>query len=136
MINKILDRLHKVKQTRPDQWVACCPAHDDKSPSLALKQCDNGKILIKCWAGCGIDDIVGAIGIEISDLFPTDPGYSKQERNYFNAETILKALHKEAIIMRYLATKIKQGIPLVPNDIKRAEIAENRIHDACSYGKS
>ena len=135
MINKILDRLQKVKQTRPNQWVACCPAHDDKSPSLAIKQCDNGKILIKCWAGCGIDDIVGAIGLELSDLFPADPGYSKQERSYFNAETILKALHKEAIIMRCLASDIKHGIQLGKDEIKRAEIAENRIHEACSYSK-
>jgi hypothetical protein len=135
MITKILDRLQKVKQTRHDQWIACCPAHDDKSPSLALKQCDNGKILVKCWAGCGIDDIVGAIGLELSDLFPNDPGYAKQERSYFNAETILKALHREAIIMRLVATKIKQGISLTDDDIKRAEIAENRIHEACSYSK-
>ena len=135
MMNKILERLEKVKQTRSYQWVACCPAHADKHPSLAIKLCDNGKILIKCWSGCGIDDIMGAIGLELSDLFPNDPGYTKQERSYYSADTILKALHKEAIIMRLLASQIKQGIPIDKNNLKRAEIAENRIHEACSYVK-
>ena len=135
MINKILERLQKVKQTKPNQWVACCPAHNDKHPSLAIKHCDNGKILIKCWSGCGIDDIVGAIGLELSDLFPEGTHYKKQEREHFSAETILKALHKESIIMRMLASDIKNGVQLGEQEIKRAEQAENKIHEACSYVK-
>jgi len=136
MINKILERLQKVNQTNPNQWIACCPAHADRSPRLALKQCDNGKILIKCWAGCGIDDIVVAIGLQLTDLFPPKEGdYGRQQREYFSAETVLKSLHKESIVMRFLASEIRQGVKLKEDDIRRAELAEDRIHEACSYVK-
>jgi putative DNA primase/helicase len=34
------------------QWLARCPAHPDRSPSLALRDCDDGKLLAHCHAGC------------------------------------------------------------------------------------
>ena len=33
-------------------WMARCPSHDDQNPSLAIAQAENGRILIKCHAGC------------------------------------------------------------------------------------
>ena len=48
-------------------YIACCPAHDDKHPSLSINE-DNGKILVKCWTGCSVESIVSAIGIETKDL--------------------------------------------------------------------
>ena len=36
-VTNILSRLERVRERSADQWSACCPAHDDKSPSLALK---------------------------------------------------------------------------------------------------
>lgn len=33
----LLSTLDKVKQTRSDAWQACCPAHDDRSPSLNIR---------------------------------------------------------------------------------------------------
>lgn len=65
----ILDRLQKVKAAGTDKWQACCPAHDDKSPSLSIKQTTEGNTLLKCWAGCYTADICAAIGIELKDLF-------------------------------------------------------------------
>lgn len=47
-----------------------CPAHNDKSPSLSIKQVENGKILIKCFANCSLGEICAAIGINVSQLFP------------------------------------------------------------------
>ena len=37
-------------------WIACCPAHDDKTPSLSICD-DNGRILWKCFAGCSQEDV-------------------------------------------------------------------------------
>jgi hypothetical protein len=33
-------------------WVARCPAHDDREPSLSISDSDNGKVLVRCHAGC------------------------------------------------------------------------------------
>jgi DNA primase len=47
----LLSRLTGLKQTAKG-WVALCPAHADKSPSLSIRLADDGKILLHCFAGC------------------------------------------------------------------------------------
>jgi hypothetical protein len=71
-ISEFLDLLKNVKQTHPDKWMACCPAHNDghgrgdQSLSIGL---EGEKILLKCFAGCQTQDIVKTLGLTMSDLF-------------------------------------------------------------------
>lgn len=51
-------------------WMARCPAHDDRTPSLQISEGPDGRILLKCFAGCSIDDITNVLGIATRDLFP------------------------------------------------------------------
>jgi putative DNA primase/helicase len=44
-----------------NSWLACCPAHEDNNPSLALRDGDNGQVLVHCHAGCAQDAVVGAL---------------------------------------------------------------------------
>jgi hypothetical protein len=69
-VDEILQRLDGVKREKPGQWAARCPAHEDGSPSLAVKQSGDGKILLHCLAGCRVDDVLKALHLEPSDLFP------------------------------------------------------------------
>jgi DNA primase len=73
-LDLILSQLYKVRQTSPGQYTSCCPAHEDKNPSLMIRD-DNGKILLRCLAGCDLYDILSALGISAADLFPKDPNY-------------------------------------------------------------
>jgi hypothetical protein len=42
-------------------WWSCrCPAHDDNSPSLSLRDCRRG-LIVKCWAGCHPRDILAEL---------------------------------------------------------------------------
>jgi putative DNA primase/helicase len=41
-------------------WIARCPAHDDRNPSLSLREAD-GKILVHCHAGCEQRAVVAAL---------------------------------------------------------------------------
>lgn len=41
-------------------WVARCPAHDDRNPSLSLSE-RNGKLLVHCFAGCPQDAVIDAL---------------------------------------------------------------------------
>ncbi len=61
-----LDRTRKSGQG----WTARCPAHDDRNPSLSVREGDNGAVLIKCMAGCETADVVAAMGLQMSALFP------------------------------------------------------------------
>src|SRR5262245_12059010 len=63
----VLARLPKVSKSGGG-WLALCPAHDDRLPSLSIKQGD-GKVLLWCHAGCKFDAIVVALGLEPHQLF-------------------------------------------------------------------
>ena len=52
-------------------WIAKCPAHEDRQPSLSIDEGADGKVLLKCFAGCTTENIVAAIGLTLRDLFPT-----------------------------------------------------------------
>lgn len=67
---KLLSRLDAVRQTGPDRWIARCPAHDDRQPSLSVREDPDGKLLLHCFGGCGAGDVVGAVGLSLADLFP------------------------------------------------------------------
>jgi putative DNA primase/helicase len=42
-------------------WVARCPAHDDRTPSLAIRDADNGKVLVHCHTGCDPRNVIAAL---------------------------------------------------------------------------
>jgi hypothetical protein len=64
----VLDRLESVKE-RGEDYQALCPAHDDQDPSLSVSQGKDGRVLLKCFAGCETEDIVASLGLEMKDLF-------------------------------------------------------------------
>lgn len=53
------------------QFMARCPAHDDSDPSLSIGTGYDGCALVNCFAGCATEDVLGAIGLSLHDLFPT-----------------------------------------------------------------
>ena len=65
------------KETGKAQWKARCPAHDDRSPSLSVSQASDGKVLLKCFAGCELDAIVGSLGLSVKHLFPEDASHTR-----------------------------------------------------------
>jgi len=42
-------------------YMACCPAHDDRTPSLAIRDGDDGRVLIHCHAGCSQERVIAAL---------------------------------------------------------------------------
>ncbi len=67
---KISEFLALVREPKPHQnyWLAKCPAHDDRKRSLSVGEGDAG-VLLKCHAGCSVDDICRNLGIATADLF-------------------------------------------------------------------
>jgi hypothetical protein len=72
----LLNQLHKVRQNGTGKWMACCPAHEDRTPSLSIKEDSDGTILLHCFAGCSAEEIIGAAGVEMGDLFPDTDRHS------------------------------------------------------------
>ena len=63
--------LQSLRSVRPSGqgWVALCPAHDDRNASLSVGEGDDGRVLLKCHAGCSAQEIVSAMGLQMRDLF-------------------------------------------------------------------
>ncbi|MBX6765350.1 MAG: hypothetical protein IRY88_17030 [Rubrobacteraceae bacterium] len=75
-IERILERLDGVRQ-EAGYFVAFCPAHDDKEQSLSISQGTDGRVLMKCHAGCAAPDVVAALGLGMRDLFERN-GHNEQ----------------------------------------------------------
>ena len=69
-ITELLDRLDGVRKSG-DNFVARCPAHDDRNPSLSISEAADGKILLCCHAGCDFASIIKALGLTQADLRPS-----------------------------------------------------------------
>lgn len=74
-VRAVLNALDRVKATGPGTWLASCPTsahrHGDRSRGLSVREGDDGRVLIHCHAGCPVHEVVDALGMELSDLFPT-----------------------------------------------------------------
>jgi len=67
-IQKVLGRLHNVQRSQAG-WTARCPSHEDALNSLSIGIGDDGRVLLKCFAGCLVQPIVRALGLKVKDLF-------------------------------------------------------------------
>jgi hypothetical protein len=129
--DNLLQHLNKVKRTKPGNWLACCPAHDDKSPSLSVRELDDGRILVHCFSGCSVEEILGAVGMTFSDLFPEkEIQHGKPERRPFPAVDILKAIAFEALIVALAGSSLLAGHPFTEIDRARLMVAVGRIQSA------
>jgi hypothetical protein len=127
-IDLLLSRLEGIKATGPGKYVARCPAHSDKHPSLAIKEADDGAVLLFCHAGCGIDEIAGAAGLELSELFPPrSPQGRKPERRPFNASDLLGLAAWESLVASIISSDLAHGKPTDRNRLITAAARLRRM---------
>lgn len=70
--------LLQARPTGAGKYVARCPSHGDRNPSLSIKQGERG-VLLRCWsAGCTAAQICAAMGLKLSDLFDGPPATPEQ----------------------------------------------------------
>ena len=134
-IEKILQSLESVKKTGPDKWVARCPAHDDKRPSLSIREAEDHKVLLKCWSGCGVAEIGSALGLSLADLFPGDRRSLKENgtgpmRRPFDYRDALTGIAHEATVARLIVEAVNSGREVDADALDRLALAEERIDDA------
>ena len=126
-VDTLLQHLKKVTG-RNGHWTACCPAHEDRSPSLAVTETDDGRILLKCFGGCSVQEIVGSIGMDMGDLFPDSKEHHRPKvKNAFYASDLLKLLEFESTIVMIAANDVAKGKQLSDNDRSRLSQSYERI---------
>ena len=138
-VEKFLSRLAAVKG-RSGAWTAKCPAHEDGSPSLAVREADDGRVLVHCFAGCETDSVLRAVGMDISDLFPDDgkraqyPIEGKPRlKPAFYASDLIRILSFEALVVSICASDLRRGKALSDEDNERLLVAQQRIEEVMHY---
>ena len=134
---KLLDRLRGVKHTGNGRWIARCPAHQDRSPSLSIRETADGRVLLHDFGGCPTGDVLAALGLELRDLFdrpladrpsPLRAGPSARE--------ILEVLASESTVLAIAAADLASGREVSAADAERVAVAAARISTAkgLAYG--
>jgi hypothetical protein len=100
------------------------------SPSLSIKQIDE-RVLLHCFAGCSAVDVVEAVGLDISDLFPDRPKNQVKRHERFNPYDVLKCLADEIGIISLAVSDLSgMGIHFSVVDALRVDLARQRIRAA------
>jgi len=133
-VDTLLSRLQGVRALGKGQWMARCPAHEDRSPSLSVGLRDNGCILLHCFAGCATSDVLAAVGLTLADLFPeplhnpTHPaGTFRRERCPFDPLDTLRIVARAALVCALTASDAAAGKPISEADAQQAAFAVGRI---------
>lgn len=116
MIDAVLERLDKVRKSGKG-YVACCPVHGDRNPSMSVTEKD-GRVLCYCFS-CGAKgpEVVEAVGLPISVLFEDEyvkTGLTKKDRD---------DLAMDRMVLKFA----EQGHCKTYADYKRLKLARERV---------
>lgn len=129
-IDIFLGPLERVQKRQHGQWSARCPAHQDKGPSLSIRETNGGAVLIHCFAGCSVNSVVGALGLRMSDLFPPTEKTGHEPRRtpkLLTASHALELLKCEVSFCAVAAANLAHGVVLTEADRQRLNQAAARI---------
>jgi hypothetical protein len=129
---RVLQRLERVKQTGPGRWVGSCPAHEDRSPSLSIREVDD-RVLIHDFGDCQTDDVLAALGLSLSDLFDKPlTQHAAPVKSRIPASDVLLALDHEIMVASLL---IEDGMRRSLEDAERQRraLAGGRVKSGVNY---
>jgi len=121
-LDNILSNLSKVKKTARG-YMACCPVHNDKNPSMTITETDDGKVLAHCFS-CGArgTDVVEALGLSQSELF------SGEFTGTYDAKyKIRKYKLEDSMVVSIYEQEKRDGKYLTHADFKRYKLAKSRL---------
>jgi hypothetical protein len=88
---------------------------------MQITEVENGKLLVKCWAGCSVAEIISSVRLELRDLFP-DSGSKPRRPGPTRA-----AVERERMVYHIGKSLIDQGTELTEEDHRRFELARDRL---------
>ena len=124
------------KQLRRGHWIARCPAHPDKRPSLSIAEGRKQPVVFKCMsAGCTQDEVLKAMGLTWHDLLGDRPKMTHDMSARLQDEQTLRSLRdlKRAVLSpagAYLAEKQWRLEALLRELDRRIIVLENSMNPA------
>jgi hypothetical protein len=133
-IDQLLHHLDGVRRSG-QRWVARCPAHQDKNPSLSIREGERG-LLLKCWAGCTIKEICDALRLPINEIFfdihvaPEEIRKRHTERRERERRRIQDGLRIDVRREAEATIAAAHGIDILGWSNEQLHMALNRLADA------
>lgn len=130
----LLERLQGVKATAPQRWLAQCPAHEDRSPSLSIRELEDGRVLIHDFGGCDTQAVLEALGLQLADLFERPPpgagaayGFPRTRSRISAADALAALDHELAVAGMILADALEDPRTLNQANLVRLAQCARRI---------
>lgn len=119
------------RQTGKDCGVFRVPTRKDRNMSGSYKIASDGRLLIHDHGGDSALEILNALGLSFSDLFPEKlTHHGKPERRPFPAADVLRAIGYESLVVCAAAASLMSGEPFTQVDRDRLMLAAERIQAA------
>ena len=129
--DKLLSRLQRVKRTGPGKWIASCPTREDKSPSLAIRELDDGRVLMHDFGGDDVASILDAVGLSFADLYPAQSGRcAKPVARPFNAADVLDLMAFNSSVVVVIAADMLHEKSVTDADFEVLLAAARTLGDA------
>ena len=127
----LLSRLDRVKSNGPGKWTACCPTREDRSPSLSIRELDDGTVLLHDFGGDDVASVLAAIGLSFEDLYPPKPtGGRSPVRRPFVAADVLDLVAFEASVATIVLADVLRMEIVSDQDWERLAVAAQRLGNA------
>ncbi|GGD58643.1 hypothetical protein [Pseudoxanthomonas indica] len=128
----VVNGLDGVRRNGPG-WMAKCPSHPDRKPSLSVTEADDGRVLLKCFAECSALDIVQSLGLTLADLFVRTTTTHMSQSDRAELKRRLADTHRAVAID---GVSFELELVLAASDTLRAGIplydsAHDRLASAC-----
>ena len=131
---ELLARFSKVYRSGEGEYQCLCPSHNDRTASLGLKFKED-KMILNCFAGCSMEDIIGSVGLSWADVMPNsiDTEYKPEKR--FNPYSVLKATRQDLLFIAVCAGHVASGKALDKEDSEKLFNITGRLRDVYDYTK-
>ena len=129
-VELVLAGLERVRRTAPGKWQARCPAHQDRAPSLSIRETDHGLVLLHCFGGCTTEAVIGALGLRWSDLMeplPAGVHHLPKVRRPWNVSDALAVIDQEATVLAIIVADMAKRGAMPPGVKERALMATCRL---------
>jgi KaiC/GvpD/RAD55 family RecA-like ATPase len=147
LLGSVLSKLKDARRAGRG-YLACCPAHDDRSPSLNVTLNERGDVLLKCYSGCEFSDIVAALDMKQEQLFadydperkgPPQTGVHERKPAPPTALTLAEfAAHKQLDAQKLGSLGVRdalhQGRPCIEFTHQRRDGTRARAHVRIALG--
>lgn len=133
-VETLLSRLDVVRQVGAGRWRARCPAHEGNNRDvLSIGETSAGTVIVKCFAGCAVTDVVRAVGLELQDLFPrvdwqaSGTHHTRPRRPRVDWPAAIAAGERDLLLVKIVLARIARREPVDDADAVACQAAATRV---------